>query len=128
MIVCENEATRFKTRFTDGVHTAHADAAPDKGGAGSGFNPHDLLEAALGTCIAITLEMYAVHHAIPLNGVKVTVELDRKDPAEPVFAYAIELKGDLDPGQRDRLLRAAKACPVHKTLSRPLAFRDRTEA
>jgi putative redox protein len=124
MIVCDSEPARYRVRFSDGTHTAYADTTPEKGGGGAGFSPFALLEAALGTCLAITLEMYASAHSIPLDGVTVTVEVHRNGQAEPVYEYAIELRGELSPAQRDKLRRAAKACPVHKTLAGKPVFRE----
>lgn len=122
MIICESLETDYQTRFSDGERSAVADTTPDHGGSGQGFRPHDLLEAALGNCIAIVTRMYAKKHGIPLEGVTVKVNLNRNDPAKAVFEYSVDFRGDLDETTREKLLRAAKACPVHKTLSRQLEF------
>ena len=90
----------------------------------AGFSPHDLLCAAIGNCIAITTRIYAKKHDIPLEGVTVTVTLNRDDPARAVFAYSVEYTGDIDDKTREKLVRVAGACPVHKTLMRELVFQQ----
>lgn len=121
---CESLEEPYKVRFSNGVVEAVCDATVDKGGRGGGFRPHDLLEAALGSCTAMVLSMYARTHGIPLEGATVTVTLSRDEPGVTAFAYDIELRGDLDANQRKRLLRAVRACPVRKTLSNTIIFSD----
>jgi putative redox protein len=121
MIRAQSQPTPYRTWFSDGEHQGISDTTADKGGQHSGFRPHDLLEAALATCVGMTVRMYADHHGIPLRGVTANVTLDR-GPDEVVFRYEIELDGDLTAEQRDRLLRAAGACPVRQTLSKHIRF------
>ena len=59
MIKCSSKATPFETDFTNGKHTGKADAPKEKGGGDTAFNPHELLEAALGCCLNIWLRVYA---------------------------------------------------------------------
>jgi len=122
MIRTQSEPRDYLMRFTDGEREALADATPDHGGTGEGFRPHDLLEAALANCIGISVRMYAKAHGIPLEGVRVAVELDRSDPARAEFKYSVELLGDVAPELRERFMRAARSCSVHKTLLRELVF------
>jgi len=122
MICAKSEAARYQTSFSDGEHACRADTTADKGGASSGFRPHGLLEAALATCVNMTVRMYADHHEIPLQAVTTRVSIDRADPARVVFRYEIDLAGDLTEQKKERLLGAASACPVRKTLSRKIEF------
>jgi putative redox protein len=66
--------------------------------------------------------MYAARHAIPLASVTAKVRLDRSQADEIVFRYEVDVDGDLTPEQKDRLLHAAGACPVRKTLSKKIRF------
>ena len=118
MIHATSQLAPYLTRFTDGEHECFADTTTAKGGQNAGFRQHDLLEAALATCIDITLRMYAAHHAIPLASVAVKVSLDRSNPEEVVFRYEVDAEGDMTPEQRLKLLRAAGGCPVSKTLGK----------
>jgi putative redox protein len=122
MIRATSELPRYQTRFSDGQHQGLADTTAGKGGQHSGFRPHDLLEAALAACVNMSVRMYADHHGIPLSGATTTVSLDRANPDEVAFRYEVALEGDLTPEQRDRLLRAASACPVRRTLSKKIRF------
>jgi len=122
MVRATSESTRYRTRFSDGPHEGIADTTADKGGQHSGFRPHDLLEAALAACVNMTVRMYADHHAIPLRGVTTKVSLDRSHPDEVVFRYDVDLDGELPQEQKDKLLLAAKACPVRRTLSKQIRF------
>jgi putative redox protein len=122
MIRADSQPARFKVRFTNGSVMSASDATTDKGGANDGFRPHELLEAALASCMNMTLRMAAERHAIPLVRASTTVTLDRGRPDKPVFKYAIELVGDLSETQKQALLSALTTCPVRKTLSQPLHF------
>ena len=122
MICATSEAARYQTRFSDGEHHGTSDTTVDKGGRHSGFRPHDLLEAALASCVNMTVRMFADNHAIPLRSVTAKVSVDRTDPDEVVFRYEVGLDGELTPEQRDSLLHAAAACPVRRTLSKRIRF------
>ena len=122
MIKANSKDTRYQTLFTNGKHSAISDTTRDKGGNESGFRPHDLLEAALASCINMTLRMYADQHGIPLSGVTTRVRLDRSNPEESVFEYEIEFLGSLAENDREHLLEIAEKCPVRQTLSKRIKF------
>jgi putative redox protein len=122
MIHTESQPDRFLTRFTNGEQTASSDTTPDKGGGSRGFRPHELLEAALATCMNMSLRMYAQKHDIPLSGASVSVSLDRNTPEGPTFVYRIQLHGSLSDVQKSHLLSSIESCPVRTTLSKGLRF------
>ena len=122
MIEAVSTSIPWQTDFSDGIHRALGDTTTDKGGGGGGFRPHDLLEAALACCVNMTIRMYAGHHAIALQGVHTKVSLDRSQPGQALFRYWVELEGELTAQDRERLLRAAQACPVRRTLSGGIDF------
>lgn len=105
-----------------------ADEPDDLGGNGLGPTPYQLLTWALGTCTAMTLQIYARRKGYPLLEVAVEVQHDRvhvedtettdEDPGGLVeqFQRKIVVRGPLTDEQRDDLLRVAGRCPVHKTL------------
>ncbi len=127
MVKSTSAQSRYRTLFTNGLCEAYADTTEDKGGGGSGFRPHDLLEAALSTCLNMEIRIYADHHNIPLSEVRAEVRLDRSQLNETVFKYSIELVGPISDDQRQKLLHIAKACSVHKTLSKKLVFENISE-
>ena len=122
MIRATSDLAHYHTRFSDETHAGASDTTPDKGGENSGFRPHDLLEAALACCMNMTVRMYADNHGIVLREVNTTVRLDRSQPDQIVFQYELDFDGDLTPEQRDKLLLAARACPVRRSLSKGIRF------
>jgi putative redox protein len=119
VLVTETGAGRFQMRATSGDASFLVDEDPSAGGLGSGPDPYDLLSAALGSCTAMTIRLYADHKAWPLERVRVKVvhhraSLDERDRFERI----IDLDGGLDDSQRQRLIEVAEHCPVHKTLDR----------
>lgn len=123
MIEAESRRTPFAVLFSNGAETVRVDATPEKGGAGEGFRPHELLEAALASCMNMSLQMYAQSHSVPLARVTTQVWLDRSGKGKTVFRYNLELKGPLSNDQRRQLLQVAEACPVRDTLSRDVSFK-----
>ncbi len=122
MIRTESQAAQYLTDFTNGVHAATADVSAKFGGGGLGFGPFELLEAALATCMNMTLRMCAEKHAIPLSGASVSVSLSRKNPEVSLFQYSVTLPDSLSGDQRSRLLSALERCPVRMALSASVQF------
>lgn len=84
-------------------------------------SPHDLLDAALAACTALTLRLYAARKGIALRGLQVRVT---HETVAGVYRMArqLEIDADLTDAERSTLLRVADACPVHKTLSGEIAI------
>jgi putative redox protein len=111
-------AGRFQVRITAGGESFIADEPASVGGLGSGPTPYELLSAGLGACTTMTLKLYAARKGWRLEQVAVEVVHVRDQGQTPPdrFIRRISLKGQLDAGQRDRLLEIADRCPVHETL------------
>lgn len=108
--------TKYQVRLENGRHVFEADEPVAQGGTDLAPAPDELLEAALASCTAITLRMYANRKQWPVEAIDVAVSLERID-GKTVFSRNIQLRGNLDQEQKDRLLQIAKLCPVSKTLS-----------
>lgn len=118
-------------RFGCEVHTrSHrflADEPVGVGGGDAGPTPYDFLLAALGTCTAMTMKMYADRKGWPLVSAEVAVRHEREHGAhehamesgEKVQALyrTIALTGPgLNEEQRAAIVAIADKCPVHRTL------------
>jgi putative redox protein len=123
MIRATSLPVRHQVAFANGAFEAIADVPVEKGGAGAGFGPHELLEAALATCIAMTVEMHADKHGIPLTKATCEVRLDRSNPSAIVLEYALAFEGQITQEQASRLREAATDCPVSRTLKASVAIR-----
>ncbi len=95
------------------------DGSVEEGGEGSGPNPHDLYDTALGACKALTVLWYANRKGIPVEGIEVLVERDASQERAGTYRLSAELAltGNLTAAQREELLRVASKCPVHKLMT-----------
>src|SRR5262245_15682170 len=73
---------RFRTEVTAKGHQFVVDEPISAGGTGLGPAAFDLLAAALGSCTAITLRMYADRKEWPLEAVTARVEHRRERRGE----------------------------------------------
>ena len=81
-VTVHTPAAGFRTGVAVRQHTLVADEPVEVGGTDEGPTPYDLLGAALGTCTAMTLRMYADRKEWPLQGITVHVEHDRLHAAD----------------------------------------------
>ncbi|GAB7078979.1 OsmC family protein [Megalodesulfovibrio paquesii] len=122
MIRATSLPQHYATRFSNGQQEGIADTTQDKGGGNAGFRPHDLLEAAVASCMNMTLRMAAEKLAIAMTEVTVMVSLQRGAPAGPTFEYTVVFADTIPEHAKERLLEALEHCPVRTTLSMPLHF------
>lgn len=113
---------------TNGISTAVMDEPVDAGGTDAGLTPKQMLLASLAGCTAMTLKMYAARKDWPLEHVNVHVTLAVADRSKPDDAnqivQTVELVGDLDDDQRERLRTIAGRCPVHRIMEGPTVFEE----
>lgn len=121
----------FQQRVRAGQHVLLADEPEANDGGNTGPTPYDFLLAALGSCTTMTLRMYAQHKGLALERVSVHLAHEKvhaEDCAQCEQASGrvdritrrIQLEGDLDAAQRQRLIQIADRCPVHQTLHGPV--------
>ena len=117
---------RFVHDVTTGGHTLVVDEPVELGGDDLGPNPQELLAAALASCTAVTMEMYAQRKGWNVEGLGVDC---RYSPAErgsvTRFELVLTLPDHLDAEQVERLQVIAAKCPVHRTLEGEVAFDER---
>src|SRR5215211_3769368 len=107
------------------------------GGEGAGPDPYTLLLAALGSCVSMTLMLYARRKGWPLERVRVRLRQrrvhardcaacgeDKPDDYVHHIERAVEMEGPLSEEQRARLLEIAHKCPVHRTLTSAVYVTD----
>jgi len=128
VVVTSQTNLRNEVRYGAG-HTLITDEPVAAGGEDAGPDPYTLLLAALGSCMSMTVTLYARRKQWPLENVTVRLRQGRihvKDCAECVqnkegFIHRIEcavsFSGPLSDEQRARLEEIAHKCPVHKTLT-----------
>lgn len=118
---------KYTTEIMARKHHLIADEPKDVDGNDFGPNPYELLLSSLGACTAMTLRMYADRKGWPLEEVIVHLSHDKRhcedcqEPESPntkidYIERLLEITGNLDDKQRQRLLQIANKCPVHKTL------------
>ena len=98
-------------------HRLIADETEEDGGGDRGPRPTELLAAALASCTAITIEMYANRKEWELGEVQVTVDFTSgTSDAPPRFTVEIGIPAQLTDEQSERILTIAHKCPVHRAL------------
>jgi putative redox protein len=111
----------------DGTHRLITDEPESVGGDGSAPAPHELLPAALASCVSTTIVMYARRKGWELG--QVTVDVDYDHRATPRRCeIAIHVTEDLDAEQIERLEAVAEACPVRRAIETGFEFDEQIVA
>ena len=100
-------------------HIVSTDGSVEEGGNDAGPSPHDLYDAALSSCKALTVLWYAKRKNIPVDDIHVSTVRDDSEERKGVYRLDTRLRvsGALSDAQRDELLRVAGRCPVHKLMT-----------
>ncbi len=123
----------YRTTITSRQHTYHADEPAQDGGTDAAPSPTEMLMGALGSCVAITIKMYAERKGWLLTGVDVLLDYERFKngdyaayEGDAPFVHEIHesiiLHGDLTHEQRERLMDIASKCPVSRVIELPAFF------
>ncbi|VTU22756.1 OsmC family protein [Variovorax sp. PBL-E5] len=109
--------TQHTLRIRD--HQITVDAAEAAGGHDAGPQPHDLYDASLGACKALTVLVYAQRKNIPVEDIEVVVARDDSEERKGVYRLNTTLRvtGALSEEQRQELLRVAGKCPLHRLMT-----------
>jgi len=100
-------------------HEIAVDVPAALGGEDAGPEPHDLYDASLAACKALTVLVYARRKGIPVEDIEVVVDRDDSEERKGIYRLkaGLRLSGDLSEAQREELLRVAGKCPVHKLMT-----------
>lgn len=134
--VSATTADGFLCHVAANGHALTADEPIGVGGANLGPSPYDFLASALGTCTAMTLNIYARHKKIDVAKVSVDVthnrihaedciDCEKKNGQIDVLTRTISIDGDLSKEQSARMLQIADRCPVHKTLENEIKIESK---
>jgi putative redox protein len=126
-VVTQTGNDSFTTEIKAGKHLLTADEPVSVGGNDFGPSPYNYLLSALGACTSMTLQMYAKRKGWILESVKVHLSHNKDYHQDceacetsgtkiDIIKRSIEIEGELDGKQRERLMEIADKCPVHKTL------------
>lgn len=136
VVVVRGGAQGFVQEITAGGHNLVADEPVAAGGTDRGPGPYDLLMAALGSCMSMTIGLYARTRKWPLETVVVRLTHSRvyaKDCLDCVVRddtlldridTAVQLSGALTAEQERKLMEVAHKCPVHRTLKSQIDIRE----
>jgi len=135
VVVTSVRNLRNEVRYGVG-HSLTTDEPIEAGGEDAGPDPYTLVLAALGSCISMTVTLYARRKQWPLE--KVTVRLrqqrihvkDCQECAQLKEGYvhrierAVSVDGPLTDEQRARLQEIAQKCPVHRMLTSQIVIAE----
>ena len=135
-MVVRGGAGGFVQEITTGRHHLVADEPVSAGGTDRGPGPYDLLLAALGSCMSMTIALYARGKKWPLENVVIRLRHSRtyaRDCADCVvrddtlldrIETQVQLSGALAPEQERKLMDVAHKCPVHRTLKSTISIQE----
>ena len=119
VLITRDQSAPMRQEIRIGSHTLAADGTVEDGGDSSAPTPHDLYDAALGACKALTVLWYAKRKGIPVESIEVRVERDATQERAGTYRLDAQLRlgGPLSPAQRQELLSVASKCPIHKLMT-----------
>jgi putative redox protein len=97
-----------------------------QGGKDEGPDSHELLEAALASCTALTVQMYAKYKGFKLKSTDVRVSIE-SEGAQTHIKRIISLHGDLTAAERERIFEISKRCPIHRLLESNVTIHSEME-
>jgi putative redox protein len=109
----------------NGRHTILTDEPASLGGTDEGPAPHELLPAALASCIGTMVALYARNRDWAVGEPRVDVVYDPESTPR-AFDVHLRLPPGLSDDQRRRLERVARTCPLRRSLEAGFTFNERT--
>lgn len=94
------------------------DAPVDNNGKGEAFSPTDLVATALGSCMITIMAIVAEKNGLDISGTSASVKKVMSTNPRMISDVIIEIKMNkrISEKDRNRLEKAALACPVYKSL------------
>ena len=117
---------RLKQQVSVREHRLTVDEPEDEGGDDAGPSPQELLAAALASCTAVTIEMYAQRKGWDTSGLTVDVHYTPAERGCPTrFDLVFNMPPQLDEDQVEKLRVIAAKCPVHRALESEVMFDEK---
>jgi putative redox protein len=117
-----NKGDTYTTSLLSGKHKLVSDEPIHANGHDLGPAPGDYLCMSLASCTAITLRMYAQRKGWKVEEINIVVSLVKGTEmasGNNTFYCEVGWKGELTGEQEKRMLEIAKACPIHRLLTKP---------
>lgn len=110
---------KYQQKIIIGTHSIYADVAKALSGDALAPDPHELFDASLMACTAITLSMFAERRKMPLESIVINLARDSSEEKNGDYHLALELDfvGALNEEQRQQLFAIVEKCPIHKLMS-----------
>lgn len=100
-------------------HHFTTDAPLADGGGDEGPSPHELYDAALGACKAVTLMWYAKKKGIAVDDIRTEVTSDDSQERAGIYKLhtRVVVSGTFSDAEFAQLAAVAEKCPVHKLMT-----------
>ena len=118
-------------------HKVTVDQPIEEGGSDTGMTPLELLNASLAACVGYYVALFLQRRGVSVKGLEVSSTWETTESPHRVgrMFVSIKLPAGLSDPQRRALMKTARACTVHNTLSHPpeiaidlLDFSPKTDA
>ncbi|MBN2394867.1 MAG: OsmC family protein [Candidatus Atribacteria bacterium] len=127
MVKCKNTGKRYQCIVKSKNYRLFSDTTKDKGGSEEGIRPHELLEAALASCLNMTIQMALDKLKIEAKNILVQVDLIRDVKEKTIFDCIYRLDAKLNDDQKKTLEESIVHCSVKDTLMKEIHFHIKAE-
>jgi putative redox protein len=110
----------------NGRHVLVTDEPEAIGGTDLGPAPHELLPAALASCVATMLSLYAKGQGMHIGDIRVDVDYDT-DAVPRIFDVTVCLPDTVPDDQLMRLRRVVQTCPAKRAFEAGFVVHENVE-
>ncbi|MBR7801311.1 OsmC family protein [Undibacterium fentianense] len=95
------------------------DVAIAEGGEDLGPSPHDLYDAALASCKALTVMWFARKKNIPVTHIDTHITRDDSQERQGIYRLTanLQIQGEFSDAEFAQLVAVAEKCPIHKLMT-----------
>jgi putative redox protein len=116
----------YSTEIKAGNHTLWIDESKEHNGQDAGPDAFTTFYAALAGCVLMSIRHYATRKELPLESADLDLypQRERGHPVESI-RMDLRLHGDLTDKDRDRILKIAGGCLIHRSLEQGVKVTSR---